>query len=115
NDNERALSLKLFSRSDTHQEWPSKSKAYSIKPDAAVQQLKITCETGEQICWGAWMKVQTVSGEVRSNGERETRTSTQSAGAGERGQRSCEHCCHVCADGAVAPVTKLRDHEPGAR
>ena len=116
NDTERALNFKLFSRGDSRQQWPSKTKAYSINPDTAVQQVKITCEAGEQICWGAWMKVQSVSGEIRgANGERETRSSTHSTGAGERGQRSCEHCCHVCTDGAVVPATKLRDPNPGAR
>ena len=78
--------------------------------------VKITCDAGAQICWGAWMKVQTVSGELRgANGERATRTSTHGTGVGERGQRSCEHCCHVCTDGVVVPPTKLRDPNPGAR
>ena len=116
NDSERALNFKLFSRGESRQQWPSKSRAYSINPDAAVQQVKISCEAGEQICWGAWMKVQTVSGEIRgANGERDTRTSTYTTGAGERGQRSCEHCCHVCTDGLVVPAAKLRDPNPDAR
>ncbi len=116
NDTERALNFKLFSRGESRQEWPSKTKAYSIKPEAAVQQVKITCEASEQICWGAWMRVQSESGEIKGpNGQRATHSSSYRAGAGERGQRSCEHCCHVCTDGVVVPPTKLRDPNPGAR
>ena len=115
NDTERALNLKLFSRSESRQQWPSKTKAFSIKPDSAVQQLKITCEEGEQVCWGAWMTVQSVSGEIGSGGQRETRTSTYSTGVGERGQRTCERCCHICKDGALTPATTLRDPDAAAK
>ena len=116
NDSDRALNFKLFSRGESRQQWPAKTKAFSVKPDSAVQQIKITCEEGEQICWGAWMTVQTVSGEmVGASGARATRTSTHSTGAGERGQRNCEHCCHICKDGALVPATTLRDSKPGAK
>ena len=115
NDSERSLNLKLFSRSDSRQQWPSKTKAFSVKPDAARQAIKITCEEGEQICWGAWMTVQNVSGEVGSSGARATHTTKFTFGAGERGQRSCERCCHICKDGAITPVIKMRDPDPGAQ
>jgi hypothetical protein len=115
NDTDRSLNLKLFSKSESHQQWPSKTRAYAIKPDAAVQPIKITCEEGEQICWGAWMTVQSVSGEVGAGGQRPTRTTKYSAGAGERGQRSCTRCCHVCKDGALTPPMKLRDPDPNAK
>jgi hypothetical protein len=116
NDTDRSLNYKLFSRGESLQQWPSKTKAYSINPDAAVQQLKISCEAGEEICWGAWQKVQSISGEIKgANGGRDTRTTKYSTGAGDRGQRSCSHCCHVCRDGALLPVTKLRDPNPDAK
>ena len=116
NDTDRALNLKLFSRSESRQQWPSKAKAFSIKPDAAVQQVKIKCEEGEQICWGAWLTVQSVSGEiVGPAGERATRTSTYSTGTGERGLRTCERCCHICKEGALTPVTTLREPDPAAK
>lgn len=111
NDSERAMNFKLFSYGETRQQWPSNTKAYLVKPDTAVQQLKITCEEGEKICWGAWMKVQSVSGEiVGPNGERRlTRNVAHNFGVGERGQRTCEKCCHVCKDGALLPATTFRD------
>ncbi|MEI6737752.1 MAG: hypothetical protein WCL29_04655 [Pseudomonadota bacterium] len=108
NDTDRALNMKLFSRGESRQQWPAKTKAYSLQPDAAVQQLKIKCEEGEQICWGAWATVQSVSGELGSSG-RTTRTHTFNAGVGERGLHDCPGCCHICKEGAVAPAASLRN------
>ena len=115
NDTERPLNLKMFSRAESLQQWPSKSTAFSVRPDAAVQQVKINCEEREQVCWGAWETVQNVSGEVHAGGRRATRTVKYSAGAGERGLRSCTRCCHVCKDGALTPIAKLRDPDPMAK
>lgn len=115
NDTERSLSMKLFSRSESHQEWPSKTKAYSLRPDEAVQQLKISCTPEEQICWGAWLAVQRVTGDIGSDGKRPTRTKKYVAGAGDRGTRPCARCCHVCKDGAMTPVVKLNDPDHQAR
>ena len=107
NDAEWEVNMKLFSRGDSRQEWPSRSKAYSLRPDAAVQQIKISCEAGEPICWGTWRTVQSVSGEVGADGQRTTRSTKYLAGAGDRGTRSCENCCHVCTDGKLTPVYRL--------
>lgn len=107
NDAEWAVNMKLFSRGESRQEWPSKTKAFSLRPDSAVQQIKITCEAGEQICWGTWRTVQAVSGEVGAGGQRTTSTAKYQAGVGERGTRSCENCCHICKDGTMTPVTNL--------
>ncbi len=114
NDTDRALSLKLFSRGESKKQWPAKSKAYSVRPDAAVQQLKINCEAGEPICWGAWVTVQSVSGGVGNSGYRDTRTSTYQVGAGERGMIDCPRCCHVCNDGELTPVFSLRNNSAQA-
>ncbi len=107
NGTERALNLKLFSRGESLRQWPARTKAYSLRPDSAVQQLKVSCDEGEPICWGAWLTVQSVSGEV-IGGQRNTRTGTVSAGVGERGIRDCPTCCHVCKDGTVTPPTSVR-------
>lgn len=106
NDTDRALNLKLFSRGESLQQWPGRSKAYSLRPNTAVQQLKISCTEGERICWGAWMTVQSVSGEI-GNGQRMVRNTQVDAGAGERGLRDCLHCCHVCEVGKLTPVVGL--------
>ena len=109
NDTERTLNLKLFSNGESHQQWPSKTRAYSVKPDLAVQTLGISCREGEQICWGAWMTVQAVSGQIGAGGRRDTQTYKYQWGAGERGMRSCSQCCQVCEDGAKTRVMKLQD------
>jgi hypothetical protein len=108
NDTDRPVNLKLFSRGESLQIWPAKSKAYSLRPDPAIQQLKISCTEGENICWGTWMTVQSVSGQITGS-QRATSTSTTQAGVGERGTRDCPSCCHVCKDGAVAPAVKLNN------
>ena len=105
NDTDRALNLKLFSRGESLRHWPAKTKAYSLRPDAAVQQLKIDCVDGEKICWGAWMTVQSVAGPI---GQRTVHTSTINAGVGERGMRDCPSCCHACQQGLITPVAALR-------
>ena len=107
NDSEWPVNMKLFSRGESHQEWPSRSKAFSLRPDTAVQQIKISCEAGEQICWGTWRTVQAVSGEVGAGGQRTTSSTKYQAGVGERGARTCEQCCHICKDGALTPVATL--------
>ncbi len=117
NDTERAMNMKLFSRGESLQQWPSKTKAYSMRPGNDVQQVKITCEEGEQICWGAWMVTQSASGEVVGPGgeRRERVTARVSYGAGERGVWPCTRCCHVCKDGTITPAATLRDPLPAAK
>lgn len=116
NDSDRPLALKLFSRAESLREWPAKTKSYSLRPDgAAVQELRIDCEEGERICWGAWMRVETVSGTVGGGGKRDTRITRYSIGAGERGLRECQHCCSICQDGGTSPVARLRDPDGAAR
>lgn len=109
NNNERPINLKLFARGESQQEWPTKTKFYSLKPESAVQQLKISCEEGTQICWGAWIVEQTESGEIGASGKRNVRSGKLMFGAGERGTRSCPHCCHVCKVDASTPIIKLHD------
>jgi hypothetical protein len=106
NDTDRGLNLKLFSRGESLQIWPGRSKAYSLRPDSAVQQLKIRCTEGESICWGAWMTLQSVSGQISGSGRSTSIFKTQ-AGVGERGTRDCPSCCQVCKDGATGPIVKL--------
>lgn len=117
NDTERSLNLKLFSRGESLQQWPSKTKAYSIMPGSEIQKIKITCEAGEQICWGAWMVTQSVSGEVvgPAGERRQTRTAHISYGVGERAQRPCARCCQVCTEGALVATATIRDPLPAAK
>ena len=116
NDTEFALNFKLFSHGESRRQWPSKTKAYLINPGTDARQIKIDCDDGEKICWGAWTKVQNVSGEIAGpNGERRTHRTNFNAGVGERGQRTCERCCHVCKDGALVPAITLRDRNSAGK
>lgn len=107
NDTERDLSLKLFSRGESGQHWPGKTRAFSVRPDTAVQQLKIDCTEGEKICWGAWVVTQSVSGQISNSGQRNTRTGTNNYGVGQKNLRQCEQCCQVCKAGEMSQVFKL--------
>ena len=117
NDTERAMNMKLFSRGESLQQWPSKTKAYSMRPGTEVQQVKITCDEGEKICWGAWIVTQSASGDIVGPGgeRRERMTARISYGVGERGVRPCPRCCHVCKDGAHTPAATLRDPLPASK
>jgi len=109
NDTQRPLSLKLFSKGESHRQWPARTKSYTVRPDAAVQELKIDCDEGEQICWGAWVGVAAASGTIGGSHQRGGGGGKQVAGAGERGLEACTDCCHVCKGGAKAPVAKLTE------
>ena len=103
NNTDRALSMKLFSRGESKQVWPGNTRAYSLRPDTAIQRVKITCQEGEPICWGAWEVVASTRGEIGSGGQRATSVMKMVAGVGDRGLRECDKCCHVCQDGTMTP------------
>lgn len=106
NDTQRALNLKVFSRGESKRVWPAQSKAYSLRPNEAMQQLKIDCTEGEKICWGAWATQRVVHGAITGS-QRPTQTFTKQYGAGERGLREAEYACTICKDGALARVVKI--------
>jgi hypothetical protein len=110
NNTNGALSLKLFSRGESRQEWPSRTRAFTIRPDSTVQSLKVTCVEEEQICWGAWTTEET-GAQTTLTGQRTAQLVTYSSGVGDRGQRSCEACCHICKAGAVTPVMSMRESD----
>ena len=108
NDTGQALALKLFSRAESRRQWPSKSKSYGLQSSSDVQAVKIDCDEGEQVCWGAWTGA-SGPGTAGGSHRREGGPTKVVAGAGERGSESCTDCCHVCKAGGQAPVAKLGD------
>lgn len=108
NNTDRAMNLKLFSRGESKQVWPGQTRAYSLRPDAAVQQLKIDCTEGESICWGAWEKLVSEKGEIGNSGRRTTHHISVQTGVGERGTRDCKNCCHICQNGFVVPPVGVK-------
>ena len=114
NETRNTIGLKLFSRGESKRQWPSKTRSYNVKPEEAVQELKIDCDEGEQICWGAWTGAQ-ATGTVGGSHQRMGGATKSVAGAGDRGIEPCPDCCHVCKDGAKAPVAKIKDSDFVAR
>lgn len=56
--------------------------------------------------WAAWTEPEHLTVE---NGGRRSHRATYNAGVGERGQRTCEKCCHICKDGTLLPAITLRE------
>jgi hypothetical protein len=97
NNTERALSLKLFSNGESGRHWPGKSRAYSLKPGTDVQELKIDCEAGEQVCWGAWVTVESVGGQISDAGSRSRRVGTYQYGVGQKNPSFPAPAAATCA------------------
>jgi hypothetical protein len=110
NETKDTIGLKLFSRGESKRQWPAKNRSYNVKPENAVQELKIDCDEGEQICWGAWTGA-LASGTVGGSHQRMGGATKSIAGAGDRGIEPCTTCCQVCKDGTKAPVAKITDSD----
>jgi hypothetical protein len=106
NNTQRALNLKVFSRGESKQVWPGQTRAYSLRPDSAIQQLKIDCADGERVCWGAWATREELGAQIKGD-SRDKRTVTSNYGVGPRGMRDSERACHVCKSGAMTPVIQM--------
>lgn len=71
--------------------WPAPDKVYSIE-DYKVHQYALSCQAGEQICYGAWLR---------------GRNSTY-WGVGDGNRHRCERCCFRC-NGQVTDVMHLNE------
>ena len=78
-----------FYSQDRTAAWPGNGKVYSID-DSEPHSYKLSCRSGEKICYGAWV--------------RGTRTTYWGAGYG--GKERCSNCCFTC-DGGVTAVLNL--------
>lgn len=68
-------------------EWPEEGQVYSLD-DEKTYEFTLSCETGERICMGAWLR-----------GADQTYW-----GVGKDAAQSCEGCCYVCDGGKTTPV-----------
>ncbi len=78
-----------FYSSDRDAAWPGDGQVYVLE-DSEVHAYTLGCQTGEQICYGAW-----VSGD-----------SSFTWGAGPGGTGGCDDCCYSC-EGGETPVRVL--------
>lgn len=69
--------------------WPGNGNAYNLD-DYDTHAFTLECNTGEQICYGAWV----------------TGDDSQYWGVGNNNQYSCDSCCLVCGKGE-GPVFTL--------
>ena len=83
-----AISLEFYSQSRGHV-WPGDNQVYVIR-DGDVHDYSLSCNNGEKICYGAW---------VRNN-------SSSFWGSGYNGDQSCDSCCFTCGAGST-PVIVL--------
>jgi hypothetical protein len=72
------VQIKFFAKSRNHV-WPGTDRAYNLN-DYEEHNIKLACESGEQICYGAW---------VTGDGSRWW-------GVGPDGNKGCRNCCYTC-------------------
>lgn len=85
------VQIAFFSQSRNNV-WPGPGRAYSLD-DSRTQSFPLACESGEKICYGAWV----------------TGDGSQNWGVGPKNDQSCKNCCFVCGDGDMSPVLTLSD------
>ncbi len=78
------VSLEFYSQ-DYSRAWPGDGEVYILN-DYDVHEYNLSCETGETICYGAW---------VRGNSNRYW-------GVGLDNSQGCNDCCYTCGYGDTA-------------
>lgn len=88
---ENSVGLEFSSQMRDHQ-WPGNDRAYKID-DYEVHSYKLSCVSGEQICYGAW-----VEGDE-----------TQYWGVGMNNEEHCTDCCFVCNQNSKVKLINLNE------
>lgn len=70
--------------------WPGAQEVY-VLDDYEVQSFPLSCQSGEEICYGAWVQ-------NRSN---------EYWGVGSENAEGCENCCFICRDNAQSEIIDL--------
>jgi hypothetical protein len=87
NQSEEPLSAQLHSRARSFV-WPDAKEAWRVPANGVFYDQPISCEAGEDVCYGAW-----------SDGK------NLKWGLGPTGQDGCDSCCYRCGEGNSATVT----------
>jgi hypothetical protein len=77
------VSLEFYSQ-DYSRAWPGDGEVYLLD-DYDTKSFVLSCETGEQICYGAWVR-----GDDNAYW-----------GVGRDDSNNCSDCCYVCGGGAT--------------
>ncbi|MFY8114552.1 MAG: hypothetical protein ACOVOC_10070 [Rhabdaerophilum sp.] len=86
-----AVDIAFYSQNRKH-EWPGGGQVWVIR-DYDVKTYKISCVSGEKICYGAWVRG----------------SSKEYWGVGKDGRNRCKSCCYSCQDGFVTPILNLNE------
>jgi hypothetical protein len=86
NSHPNAMRVELYSQSRNHV-WPGKGEDYFLD-DGETKEIPLSCETGESICYGAWV-----------DGDEGTYW-----GVGPGGKETCEDCCYTCEGGETEEI-----------
>lgn len=81
-----AVEVELYSQDRDHV-WPGGGQVY-VLDDSETKEIPLSCQSGETICYGAW-----VSGDQGSYW-----------GVGPDNQEVCESCCYVCEGGMTEEI-----------
>ena len=82
------VSLEFYSEDRSHS-WPGGGEVY-ILDDSATHTYNLSCNRGEKICMGAWVRGRT----------------EEYWGVGRNSRRSCTACCFIC-DGSATRTQVL--------
>ena len=81
NSHPNAVEVELYSQNRDHV-WPGSGEIYLLD-DGETKTMALSCNEGEQICYGAW-----ISGDKQSYW-----------GTGPDNAETCENCCYTCTGG----------------
>ena len=88
NNHPNFVALSFYSKSDASRSWPGGGQVYPMR-DRQLNDYRLTCQAGEQICYGAW-----VDGSLLS----------PYWGTGYGGRQGCANCCYVCSGQETDPI-----------
>ncbi len=86
NDHPYAVEVELYSQDRDHV-WPGGGQVYLLD-DGETKSIPLACESGETICYGAWL-----------SGDRGSYW-----GVGPDNAQNCESCCYVCEGGMTEEI-----------
>jgi hypothetical protein len=86
NNHPNALEVELYSQDRNHV-WPGGGEVY-VLDDGETKSMALSCNQGESICYGAWIK-----------GDQETYW-----GVGPNNAQTCTDCCYTCTGGATETI-----------
>ncbi len=86
NEHPNAVEVELYSQDRKHV-WPGGNQVYYLD-DGESKQIHLSCQQGENICYGAWV-----------SGDKQTYW-----GTGPNNKETCEDCCYVCNGGETEEI-----------